>query len=468
MRKYFFILLATVMVAQHAFAQKNYTINWQNKTRKYIVYLPRNYATSENLPLVINMHGFLTTAQFEMDYTQFNKTADTARCIVIYPEGVDLRWNSGTFFFVTSTVDDVGFLGDLMDRAAVLYNADMKKVYCTGYSAGGFMSYKMACDATNRVAAIAPNVASMVFDNLSSCVPARPIHIAAFNGTADPITAYVGFPGNFPSIDSVKHFWQIKNGCAAAATIDTLPDLRNDGTRVVRYTYNNCAQAAEQVYYKVINGGHVWPGANDIFLGLLGKTTQDISMNTIAWNFFKTKEVPQNVRCDAPANLVSTAITVDSFQLNWNAVAGVPKYKIALADDSDKVTFFETSNTTFDVKLNPAKRYRWNVASLCSTSYHNWNTTRNLNAVATAVINRKTEKITLFPNPCTTFLQLDQQIIQQQKTIITIYNAVGQIIKVLNALPNDNNIDVSDIPNGWYQLTITTATTNYTSSFIKE
>lgn len=73
------------------------------------------------------MHGFLTTAQFEMDYTQFNKTANTARCIVIYPEGVDLRWNSGTFFFVTSTVDDVGFLGNLMDRAAVLYNADLKK-----------------------------------------------------------------------------------------------------------------------------------------------------------------------------------------------------------------------------------------------------------------------------------------------------------------------------------------------------
>ena len=468
MKHFFFILFVFLIIAQPVFSQKNYTIKWQNKNRKYIVYLPRNYNASENLPVVINMHGFLTTAQFEMDYTQFNKTADTARCIVIYPEGVDLRWNSGTFFFVTSTVDDVGFLGDLMDRAAVLYNADLKKVYSMGYSAGGFMSYKMACDATNRIAAIAPNVASMVFDNLSSCVPARPINMAAFNGLSDPITPYAGFPGNFPGIDSIKHFWQIKNNCNVLANIDTLPDLRNDGTRVVRYTYQNCSDAVDQVFYKIINGGHVWPGANDLFLGLLGKTTQDISMNTIAWNFFKTKEIPQSVRCDAPQNLVATQISSDSFQVSWNPIIGVPKYKIALADDSDKVTFFETTNPTIGVKLNPTKRYKWNVASLCSSGYHNWNTTRNLNAITTSIANKKTEKITLFPNPCTSFLQLDKQLTQQNNTTVTIYNTVGQIMKLYNALPNDNTIDVSDLPNGWYQLMITTAETNYTSSFIKE
>jgi polyhydroxybutyrate depolymerase len=468
MKKIAFILFFICSISQLALAQKNYTINWQNKTRKYIVYLPRNYNASENLPLVINMHGFLTTAQFEMDYTQFNKTADTARCIVIYPEGVDLRWNSGTFFFVTSTVDDVGFLGDLMDRAAVLYNADMKKVFSMGYSAGGFMSYKMACDATNRVAAIAPNVASMVFDNISSCVPARPINIAAFNGSADPITPYAGFPGNFPGIDSIKHFWQIKNGCDVSATIDTLPDVRNDGTKVVRYTYRNCSQSAEQVYYKVINGGHVWPGAGDIFLGLLGKTTQDISMNTVAWNFFRTKEVPQSVRCDAPANLVATQTEPDSFQLSWNAVAGVPKYKIALADDSDKVTFYETANTTFGVQLNPTKRYRWNVASLCSSGYHNWNTTRNLNSITTALLNRKTEKLSIYPNPAENYLQLNIQNTLEANTTYVIYNSVGQAVKTFQSLPTDYKIDISDIPAGWYQIAIATANNNYTASFIKK
>ncbi|MFN8295850.1 MAG: hypothetical protein U0T69_06615 [Chitinophagales bacterium] len=201
---YFFILIFCVTNLE---AQKYFQTTWQNQSRKAIVYLPHNFNENENLPVVINMHGFLTTAQFQFDYTQFHKLADSVRCIVIYPEGVGLRWNSGTFFFVPSSVDDVGFIGDWLDRAAVLYNANLKEAYSMGYSAGGFMSYKLACDATNRIAAIAPNVASMVNDNLSSCVPARPINIAAFNGLADPITPYNGFPGNFPGIDSIKHFW---------------------------------------------------------------------------------------------------------------------------------------------------------------------------------------------------------------------------------------------------------------------
>ena len=311
MKKYLFLLIISVLFFEVSFSQKYFQTRWQNRPRNVIVYLPKNFSASENLPLVINMHGFTTTAQFQFEYTQFHKTADSVRCIVIYPEGVDLRWNSGTFFGVTSTVDDVGFLSDWMDRVAVLYNADMKKIFSMGYSAGGFMSYKLGCDLTNRLAAIGPDVASMVSDNLNSCVPARPLHIAAFNGLSDPITSYGGIPGNFPSIDSVKHFWQIKNNCDVLPIIDTLPDLKNDGTRVVRYTYQNCSQNVQQVYYKVINGGHVWPGSNDQFGGILGKTTQDISMNNEAWNFFKSKEVPIAVRCDAPFNLQSMAVSAD-------------------------------------------------------------------------------------------------------------------------------------------------------------
>jgi polyhydroxybutyrate depolymerase len=152
----FFILLSGSVLAQ-----KYFQTRWQSRPRNVIVYLPRNFSPSENLPVVINMHGFSTTAQFQFDYTQFHKVADSVRCIVVYPEGVDLRWNSGTFFFVPSSIDDIGFLGDWMDRVAVLYNADMKRVYSMGYSAGGFMSYKLACDLTNRVAAIAPDVAAL-------------------------------------------------------------------------------------------------------------------------------------------------------------------------------------------------------------------------------------------------------------------------------------------------------------------
>jgi polyhydroxybutyrate depolymerase len=467
MKRYLLLLSLAAFLAQAASAQRFFQVNWQNKVRNVVLYLPENFSPSENLPVVINMHGFLTTAAFQMNYTQFNKTADTARCIVLYPEGVNLRWNSGTFFFVPSDVDDVGFLGDLLDRMAVLYNADLSRAYSMGYSAGGFMSYKLACDATNRIAAIAPNVASMVFDNLSSCVPVRPISIAAFNGLADPITPYFGFPGNFPGIDSIRHFWQIKNNCAVVPLTDTLPDISDDGTIVVRYTYQNCADNAEQVFYKIINGGHVWPGADDFLLNALGKTTRDISMNTVAWNFFKEKQIPANVRCESPDNLVAVPLASDSFLLSWTTVAAANSYKVALADDSGRVTFIETSGNSIRVGIDPSKRIRWNVGALCSSGYHSWNSTQPLNFTPTFIRTKTSETIRVFPNPATDIIQLNLPDNLPAQNQLTILDVSGKKIMRLENVQRDNVISVSQLAEGWYQLWIETNDKNYIASFIK-
>ena len=448
------------------FAQKNYQIFQPNLTRNVIIYTPRNFNPNENLPLVINMHGFLTTNSFQMDYTKFNNTADTARCIVAYPQGKDLRWNSGTFFGVPSAADDVGFLADVMDLSAVLFNTNLRKVYAAGYSAGGFMCYKLACDLTNRVAAISPNVASMLFDNLATCVPARPMPICAFNGSADPITAYNGIPFNFPGIDSVKHFWQIKNNCDQIPVTDTLPDLQNDGTRVVRYTYTNCTNATQQVFYKVLNGGHTWPGADDVFLGLIGKTTRDIDMNNTAWNFFKTKEIPIQLVCDVPQNLQAVFVSVDSVQVSWEAIAGVNTYRVALVDDSDRVHFFETNGNEMGLTLNPAKRYKWNVASVCSSGFHNWTTTQNLNQLPTSLKNVSNQILHVFPNPATDVLHIDLRQNQIKSAQVIIYDEVGKVV-YQEEKSLVNTLDISFLAAGNYFLEIKSLSDLYIAKFIK-
>lgn len=468
MKKLLLFCMSLLLLGQPMHAQRYFQTRWQNIPRNYFIYLPKNFSPSEHLPLVINMHGFTTTAAFQMDYSQFNHTADTARCIAIYPEGVDLRWNSGTFFFVSSTVDDVGFLGDLMDRAALLFNADMKKVYAMGYSAGGFMSYKLACDASNRVAAIAPDVGSMVFDNLNSCVPARPMNISAFNGYADPITSYNGIPGNFPGIDSIKHFWQIKNGCDAEPLIDTLPDLKNDGTRVVRYTYQHCSQDVQQVFYKVLAGGHTWPGAADIFAGILGKTTQDVGMNNQSWGFFKDKEIPAAVQCDAPANLQAVAVASDSFQLSWDAVPGVAEYKIGLADDSDHVSFFQSTLPALSVKIDPARMVRWNVASLCSSGFHNWNTTRPLNFTSTGLRNPLIGHLALYPNPVHDLLHVSIPENLDASWQISVFNVLGEELRPGLHLVRGDAVDVGSLSPGFYRLLLFKGNKTYAASFVRQ
>ncbi|MFN8295851.1 MAG: T9SS type A sorting domain-containing protein [Chitinophagales bacterium] len=245
-----------------------------------------------------------------------------------------------------------------------------------------------------------------------------------------------------------------------------MPDLANDGTRVVRYTYVNCDQQTEQVYYKIIDGGHVWPGAANIFFNILGKTTQDISMNKVAWNFFKTKEISSTVICSAPQNLNEIAVSSDSFQVSWSLVPGVSTYKLALADDSDRVTFFETTASSFGFKINPAKKYRWNVASLCNSGFHNWNKTKALNYTLTFIKNKTENRFKIYPNPSMDFINVDLPVNELRNATIRVINSVGEIVK--SKVLEGNVLKIHDLPAGIYQLQIENETQNYTTSFIKQ
>lgn len=461
------ILLATTLLT-FTFslpAQKYFQFRFQDKPRSYIVYTPKNFNPAENLPLVINMHGFSTDAAFHMDYTQYNKTADTARCIVVYPNGWEKRWSTGTTFGITTDIDDVGFLSEMMDRLIVLYNVNPRKIFSTGYSAGGFMSYKLGCDLTNRIAGIAPNASSMTFDNYSSCVPARVMPLIAANGTGDAIVPLAGIPDNFPRIDSIVRFWQQFNGCDASPVTDTLPNtVTSDGSRVVRLTFTNCTNAITTTYYRILNGGHTWPGAEDAFVGVLGKTNQDISWNNTGWQFLRNLEVPAPLVCNAPANLLATAITADSFQLSWDAIPGVDTFKVALIDTANTVTFYNVGGTSLNIRTDAGNTYRWNVGSNCASGFRNWTATRALTGVATAVRNNTAQRLAIFPNPAANHIQTGLENLNG--SYIRIINTLGQEQPVSLDI-SGNRISTDELAPGSYFLTVITGNTSYSGSFVK-
>jgi hypothetical protein len=154
-------------------------------------------------------------------------------------------------------------------------------------------------------------------------------------------------------------------------------------------------------------------------------------LNNEAWNFFKTKEIPEAVRCNAPQNLQSIQVSIDSFVLSWNSVAGVTNYKIGVADDSSRVTFYETSNSSIGVKINPLRQLKWNVASLCTSGYHSWNTSVALNAVPTGIKMNTVKQLSVFPNPCTNEITVDfpKQVLSGWK--LTVYNVLGETVPYL-------------------------------------
>ncbi len=189
------------------------TLEWDGITRQYRVYLPADFDETQSLPLVFNFHGYGSSNVEQVFYSQFNDVADEFNFILVYPMG--LEDNTGTThfnsYFGTSDVDDVGFTSHMIDRIYTDYNIDLTRVYSTGMSNGGFMSYRLACELSDRIAAVASVTGSMAFPQFDNCTPSRPVPTMEIHGTLDATVPYNGATGFIPPIQEVVDFWVTQN-----------------------------------------------------------------------------------------------------------------------------------------------------------------------------------------------------------------------------------------------------------------
>jgi polyhydroxybutyrate depolymerase len=280
----FLLLLCSRLVAQ-----TTETLMFDGLERSFIRYVPSGYTPGQQLPLVIVMHGFTQTAAGIMGYSNFNTLAETDNFIVIYPNGVNNAWNIFSTFPGASTADDVGFIHALIDLTIQDYGVNPARVYACGLSAGGFMSHRLACELSHKITAIASVAGTMTTGAFNACAPNRPVPVFQIHGTADAIVSYNGGLGN-KSVTEILNYWTATDTCAVPPAFTALPDLINEGSTVEKYLWTPCAGNAAVQHYKIINGGHTWPGAS--FSGF-GNTNMDFSATTEIWNFFKQFSLPQ-------------------------------------------------------------------------------------------------------------------------------------------------------------------------------
>ncbi len=261
--------------------------------RYYKAYIPAAYDGTEAVPLLFNLHGYSSDNFGQALYANFNPIADTAGFITVLPNGTfDLFgfrfWNC--FVAPGTGVDDVAFLSALIDTIAAAYTIDMNRIYSTGMSNGGFMSYALACELSERIAAVASVTGTIDKNRLSYCAPVHQVPVMHIHGTEDDVVPYGENPSFF-SVDSVIGYWKAFNHTDTEADFTAMPDIvTTDNCTAEHYVYDNGWAGSRVEHYKIIGGEHTWPGTAITFLGI---TNQDINACKEIWRFLSQYRLDQ-------------------------------------------------------------------------------------------------------------------------------------------------------------------------------
>lgn len=268
-----------------------YSITSGGITRTYRVYVPQGLSGAS--PLVVMIHGGGGSGQNAENYYGWDKMADTAKFVVAYPDGLGTNvtaWNvdgsnlngkSCCGYPARENISDVGFIKDMISKIESQVSVDKARVYATGISNGGIMSYTLACE-TDLFAAIGPDSATM----LNSCGGPKPTSVIHIHGLEDPIIKFDGGLGegtagiDGPSVTDVINKWRTVDDCSA-------PVVTTQG--VVTTSLSNCAEGRSVELITIADGGHGWPGspAKATHSTTGGEApSQAIDATSVIWQFF--------------------------------------------------------------------------------------------------------------------------------------------------------------------------------------
>ncbi len=253
--------------------------------RQYKVHVPPSYTAERPMPVLFCIHGLgQNPVMFCVDGAHFDQKSDAEGFILVMPNGYNVSWNGGDCCGAgtDNKLPDVQLMRDIYAEVAKHLNVDIHRVYATGFSNGGYMSYRLACEAADLFVAVAPISGAVgtasagglgANTDLTACHPSQKIAVLDIHGTMDSLVPY---SSQAPSLA----IFQGANGCSSSTTPATQPASNGSGTGAVTcVTYTGCPSCpnVEVTGCSVNNGGHCWYGANDCGFGVDGLFGTDAS-----------------------------------------------------------------------------------------------------------------------------------------------------------------------------------------------
>jgi polyhydroxybutyrate depolymerase len=256
--------------------------------RSYLLHLPATHQPGEPLPLLLVFHGAGGDAAGIARHTGLTEAATGRGYAVVYPDGVDRRWNDGRGR--RGRQDDVGFIRLLLDSLGRELHVDPRRIFATGISNGAGLAFRLACELPGTFAAIAPVAGAFPTALQERCPDMAPVALVMFQGTGDRLMPYDGGHLSFGrgSVLPAPHtaaLFAKANGCRVPPTTDAEPDTVTDGTRVRRSVFTDCRDGRDVVLYTIEGGGHTWPGGPPVGRSV-GRVSRDLDATSTMLDFF--------------------------------------------------------------------------------------------------------------------------------------------------------------------------------------
>lgn len=278
----------------------SYSLESGGMRRTYLLHVPPSYDGSKPYPLVIGFRGHGGQGANQKKMSGMDAVADRDGFLVAYPDGLDRGWNDGRG--INEGIDDVGFTRDMVSEIKSEYRINPEMIYATGISNGGFMSFRLACEAPDLVAGIAPVAALMSVPLEESNTSTTPVSVLLVNGTDDPLVPWkggeiggrLGERGEGLSTQATIDYWVALDGCSTTPVVTKLPDSDpGDWTTATQSSYTGGREGTEVTLCAVNGGGHTWPGGQQyLSRRIIGLVSRDFNASEYIWEFFQEHPKP--------------------------------------------------------------------------------------------------------------------------------------------------------------------------------
>jgi polyhydroxybutyrate depolymerase len=289
------------------------TVRSGGLNRTVPVYIPASAAGRSDIPLVFDLHGSGGNGRQQALHSGLTAQADQRGFLLANPNGGiadpdsptdKFYWHvpgvplTGNMPIPANAPDDVQFFRDAIRQLEQSACVDPHRIYVTGFSGGARMASALACELSDRIAAVAPvsglragvpRAADFKAPDTKTCQPHRAMSIITFHGVNDPTNRFDGdgAPRWGYSVAAALERWGDLDGCRRSPSEQTI------STHVTKVTYLGCRDAAEMILYRTDapvehGGGHIWPHPSASAQESTSATEQvdQLDASALIWEFF--------------------------------------------------------------------------------------------------------------------------------------------------------------------------------------